>query len=276
MEYVITPNAPIDLQTHTTLSDGSWTPKELIQHFVDEGFALAAITDHDRVDTAKQLQQEAHNNDFHLLIATEMTTTWRGGMVDILCYCFGVDSPLLYDLTQDILKRQQQNTRQVYDYLYKAGHIPEFDEDQLNRILNTPSAQHLNELLGLVDPEKPIGEIFKAAGFSFATHDTAIAVDAAHQSGAVALIAHPGRGSGFVQFDDALLDEFCVEIPIDGIEAYYPLHRPEQTRLFQQYADTHNLLVSSGSDSHSPEKPPIKYPAQLSRNLLEKLGVQVK
>ena len=100
----------------------------------------------------------------------------------------------------------------------------------------------------------------------------AAVVEAAHQSGAVALIAHPGRGVEFCLFDAPLLDEFRREIPIDGLEAYYPRHTEEQVAAFQAYADQHDLLVSSGSDSHSAENPPIKYPAQLSRRLFKSVG----
>lgn len=275
-ELVLSLDAPIDLQTHTILSDGEWTPEQLVRHFVTEGFALAAITDHDRVDTVNRLQNLAHDEDFHLLIAAEMTTTWRGGMVDILCYGFDVDSPDLFALTQDILRRQRENTRQVYDYLYKAKYISEYDADHLNRILTTPSAQHVKELLRLIDSERHVGTILKAAGFSFATHDASTVVDVARQCGAVTVVAHPGRGDGFVQFDANLLDEFRQEIPIDGLEVYYPLHSAEQTTLFRSYADKHDLLISAGSDSHSPEKPPIKYPAGRSHKLLQRLGIEVK
>jgi predicted metal-dependent phosphoesterase TrpH len=48
---VLTPDAAIDLQMHTTYSDGTWTPEQLIAYLVREQFGLGAITDHDRVDT---------------------------------------------------------------------------------------------------------------------------------------------------------------------------------------------------------------------------------
>ena len=107
------------------------------------------------------------------------------------------------------------------------------------------------------------------------THPPAAIVTAAHQSGAVCLLAHPGRSDGFVCYDRALLDELRSEAPIDGLEAHYPLHTPEQTALYREYAQHHHLLVSAGSDSHGPNKPPIKYPAELCRDLLERLGIQL-
>ena len=45
--------------------------------------------------------------------------------------------------------------------------------------------------------------------------------------------------------------------------------------MYREYAQTHRLLTSSGSDSHGPEKKPIKYRAELSQSLLERLGIQI-
>jgi predicted metal-dependent phosphoesterase TrpH len=79
-----------------------------------------------------------------------------------------------------------------------------------------------------------------------------------------------------MRYDVNLIDELRQEAPIDGFEAYYPDHTPEQTAMFLDYARKHHLLVSSGSDSHGPEKRPIKYRAELSRDLLERVGIRVE
>jgi hypothetical protein len=46
--------------------------------------------------------------------------------------------------------------------------------------------------------------------------------------------------------------------------------------MYREYAQRHRLLTSAGSDSHSPDKPPIKYRAELSRGLLEQVGIQIE
>src|SRR6187399_730082 len=92
---VLAADAVIDLQTHTILSDGVWTPEGLIDHFVREGFGLAAITDHDRADTAIELQRIAAEKGFPLLIAAEITCAWKGEMTDVLCYGFDPEKPAL-------------------------------------------------------------------------------------------------------------------------------------------------------------------------------------
>jgi predicted metal-dependent phosphoesterase TrpH len=105
----------------------------------------------------------------------------------------------------------------------------------------------------------------------------ATTVDAAHRSGAVCLIAHPGRNErNFTFYDLALLDEVRAEVPLDGIEVYHPYNSPEMVKAYLEYVRKHNLLLSTGSDSHShPGRMPIKYRAEISRDLFERVGIQV-
>jgi 3',5'-nucleoside bisphosphate phosphatase len=277
---VLEADAAIDLQMHTIFSDGTWTPQQLIDYLVHEQFGLAAITDHDRVDTASALQQLAAEKQLPLLTAVEMSTSWRGEPTDMLCYGFDPEKNELQNLAQDVARRQQENTREVCENLRKIGiTIP---QHELDALLEQPSAQQPHALVTLLEkPGYGTGEsdpwtLIMDAGFSWATNDLASVCDAAHRSSAVCLIAHPGRGNGYTCYDSNLLDELRSQIPIDGFEVYYPAHTPEQIAMYQEYAKTHHLLTSSGSDSHGPEKKPIKYRAELSRNLLERLGIWIK
>jgi len=278
---ILAPDAAIDLQMHTTYSDGTWTPEQLIDYLVSEQFGLVAITDHDRVDTAAELQQLAAEKQLPILTAVEMSTSWRGESTDVLCYGFDPAKNELQDLAQAVTRRQGENTREVCENLHKIG-ISFPNPLELDTLLAQPSAQQPHALMALLEKlgygagEPDAWTLITNAGFSWVTNDIAAVVDAAHRSGAVCLIAHPGRGDGWTCYDEHLLDELRQEVPIDGFEAYYPAHTPEQVAMYLEYAQKHNLLTSSGSDSHGPEKKPIKYRAEPSRNLLERLGVQVK
>ena len=66
---ILASNASIDLQLHTVKSDGNWQPDELIDYLIKDGFALGAITDHDRLDTTAALQKLAKAKHFPLLVA---------------------------------------------------------------------------------------------------------------------------------------------------------------------------------------------------------------
>ena len=290
---VLASDADIDLHLHTTYSDGAWTPEQLLDYLVQEQFGLAAITDHDRVDTAVALQELALDKNQAVLVGVEMTTLWNDemsgqdemsglpNMTDLLCYGFDPGPNALNDLAQDLMRRQCENTREVYENLQRKGFAFSEDPNELTTLLETPSSQQPHALVALLNKYgygtgKPsAGGIVLEAGCKFELNDLAAVVEAAHQSGAVCLIAHPGRDDGFVSYDADMLDKLRREIPIDGLEVYHPKHTSAKSSLYREYAEKHNLLMSSGSDSHKPEKPPIKYRAELSRDLLERVGIRI-
>lgn len=273
-------DSAIDLHLHTTYSDGRWTPDPLLDYLLREQFGLAAITDHDRTDTLAAIQQRALAKHLPVLVGVEMTTTWRGEMADLLCFGFDPDHNALDDLAQGLLHRQQENTRQVYENIQRQGYI--LPPEALSALLTKPSSQQPHAFVALLKEhsyglgEPAAGKILWKAGIGFATNEPAAVVEAAHRSGAVCLLAHPGHADGFVTCDVQLLDELRQEAPIDGLEVYHPLHTPAQTEMYRDYAQRHHLLSSAGSDSHGPDKPPIKYRADLCRGLLERLGIQIE
>lgn len=277
-DLCLAPDAAIDLQLHTTYSDGRWTPEPLLDYLLGEQFGLAAITDHDRTDTVAAIQQLALDKQMPVLVAVEMTTTWKGELTDLLCFGFDPNHNALNDLCQDVLRRQQENTRKVYEYLQRQDYV--HSPDTLSAILAKPSSQQPHAVIallkeyGLGQPERR--KILMAAGLRFETNEPLAVVEAAHRSGAVCLLAHPGRTDGFMTYDTQLLDQFRQEVPIDGLEVYYPAHTPAQTAQYREYAQRHRLLTSAGSDSHRPDRPPIKYRAELCRDLLERVGIQIE
>jgi predicted metal-dependent phosphoesterase TrpH len=280
-DLVLPPNAFVDLQTHTTHSDGRWAAEDLLDHAKREQFGLLAITDHDRPEIAVTLQELALTKQMPLLIAVEMTAQWNGQFTDVLCYGFDPGHPALQVVAEDLVRRQTENTRQAYEYLVHKAYIPQDQEHALSSLLSLPSARQPHALVDLVkqhrhgSAEPPIGELVRQAGCDLLATEINVIVEAAHRSGAVCILAHPGRDDGFICYDELLLDTLRAEVPIDGIEVYYPKHSEAQTIMFRQYAQKHKLLMSAGSDSHGPEKPPIKYSAELIPELLERVGVRL-
>lgn len=275
----LTANASIDLQLHTIYSDGVWIPEQLIDYLSLEGFGIAAITDHDRMDTNVSLQQLARDKGFALLPAVEMSAHWRDEPVDVLCYGFDLQIGHLHVLADALLQRQQDNIRQTVKAIAQQGYL--IQEDALQKIIEQPAVQQPHSLVKLVkqygyeSAERSAGRLLLDAGLQIITTEIGDVVNATHQCGGVCLIAHPGRGDGYIKFDESLLDQLRDETPIDGFEVYYPAHSPEQIAMYKGYAEKHNLLTSAGSDSHTPDMPPIQYPAHESRKLLERLGVHI-
>ena len=167
---------------------------------------------------------------------------WQGKLTDLLCFGFDPDDNHLDALAQDVTQRQHENTRQVFNYLLNQGYA--VDPQVLEQTLAKPAAQQLPQLLALVQTiihdKKLVGRTLRDGGFSYMTHDPATIVAAAHQSGAVCILAHPGRHDGFLFYDQVLLDDLRSEAPIDGLEVYYPAHPPEQTAMYRRYAQHHH------------------------------------
>lgn len=277
----LAPDAPIDLHMHTNYSDGRWPAQQLIDYLVAEGFALVSVTDHDRVDTVASIQELAARQNLPVLAGVEMSTEWQGKMGHVLCYGFDPEQNYLREITQGVVDRQLENTHQVYDELLRKGYqFPRQEEvlaDNGGELRRPVDNGRLLREHGYASDWQTALRMIREAGFRSIMADMAMTVAAAHRSGAVCLIAHPGRREGgFTFYDIPLLDEVRAEIPLDGIEVYHPYHSPEIVQAYLEYVRTHNLLLSTGSDSHSiPGRMPIKYRAEISRDLLERVGIIV-
>ncbi len=281
-DLTLSPDSSIDLHMHTNFSDGRWPAQQLIDYLVAEGFDLVAVTDHDRVDTVAGIQELAAEKQLPVLAGVEVSTQWQGKMGHMLCYGFDPAHNDLYPLTQKVVHLQLENTYEVNATLLKQGY--EFPRQQevlaetggeLRRPIDNATllfrhgyAPNIREALSMITK----------AGFHSIMAGMAETVEAAHRSGAVCLIAHPGRREGgFTFYDPSLLDQLRAEIPIDGIEVYHPYHSQDIIETYKAYVSKHHLLYSTGSDSHSqPGRMPIKHRAEMSRPLLERLGITIR
>jgi 3',5'-nucleoside bisphosphate phosphatase len=277
----LAPDAPIDLHMHTTYSDGRWSAQQLIDYLANEGYALVAVTDHDRVDMVSSIQDLAAAQNLPVLAGVEMSTEWNGQMGHVLCYGFDPQHNYLSEIVTKTSQRQLENTLEVHDELLRRGYsFPREEEvlaDNGGKLCRPSDNGRLLREHSYAGDWQTAMRMIHEAGFRTIMADMAETVDAAHRSAAVCLIAHPGRREqGFTFYDPALLDQLRAEIPLDGIEIYHPYHSPATIETYLAYVLKHNLLYSTGSDSHGiPGRLPIKHRAEISRQLLERVGISV-
>jgi hypothetical protein len=267
---------------HTTYSDGRWSAAELIEHVASAGFALIAVTDHDRVDMIASIQTLGEQRNLPVLAGVEMSTSWRGRMGDLLCYGFDPRQNELQPLAEKVVRLQLENTRAVHEVLLQQGHTFPRQAEILAKTggqLRRPGDNiALLRAHGYAADYASALSMITQAGYRSIKVEMAEAVEATHRSGGVCLIAHPGRReSSFTFYTPELLDEVRADLPLDGIEVYHPTHTPEIVETYLAYARQHQLLQSTGSDSHgNPSRMPIKHRAEISRDLLARVGIQVE
>jgi predicted metal-dependent phosphoesterase TrpH len=281
----IASDTPIDLHMHTTYSDGRWSAEELFDHLAEQGFGLVAVTDHDRVDTFAHMQRLGAQKQIAVLPGVEISAQWHGSMADVLCYGFDPQNQALSSIAEQVRQGQKANAEEVYAQLLHQGYL--FPRRQ--KVLKATEGQLrvagdcANLLIkhGYVENWQTALRMIRDAGYHEIKADIVEVIAAAHNSGGIALIAHPGRGLNqpeeFTNYTPDLLDQVRAEAPLDGIEVYYPTHAPELVETYLTYAQRHDLLVSAGADSHGPPgRMPIKYQAELCRRLLERLDIQLR
>jgi predicted metal-dependent phosphoesterase TrpH len=263
-------------------SDGRWPAQQLIDYLVTEHFDLVSITDHDRVDTVAEVQAVAAAKNLPVLAGVEVSTEWNGKPGHVLCYGFDPEQNELLAVTQKTVQLQLENTYEVNAELRRQGYeFPRQQEILANRggKLDRPfDNARLLHAHGYAPDIRTALQMIRAAGFHSILASMAETVEAAHRSRAICILAHPGRREhGFTFYDLDLLDQLRAEIPIDGIEVYHPKNSKEMVEAYQDYVRQHDLLISTGSDSHCIPGGvmPTKYRAEISRKLLERLGIQV-
>lgn len=278
----IDPEAPVDFHMHTTASDGGWTPPQLIEHLHNRGFRVAALADHDSMDSVPQMIELGREAGIDIIPAVEMTTRWEDRQVH--CLIYGINSELSESrVFRELLTEQQRRLAEmsvrIVELLERHGRsVP-----SLHQVANGwPLKPYLVYRAMIKDGHgydartahnivKGLGE----PGLVDVPLDATVA--AAHEAGALAIIAHPGRDDGWGVLKQPELDRMLAEIPFDGIEAHYRSYSEEDTEYYRAWAADRGKLVSAGSDSHRPGFPvdPKPHPAKWTAGLLERLGYLV-
>lgn len=280
-DLVLSLTDAIDLHLHTLYSDGHWQPVALFDYLASVGFRAVAVADHDTLDHVEEMRALGVARGIHVIAGVEVTTSWRGLGAHLLCYACYFEGDGLVQLVRGTVQAQLDNTHAVYAELLRRGYTfprqAEVLAERQGAVVRPIDNATLLYTHGYAASMDEALRMIADAGYRQITVSLDMAVAAAHAAGGVVLLAHPGRGGGEIQrYDPPLLRELLAQVPLDGIEAYYPAHAPAQTAAYLALARERGLLVSAGSDSHgSRQRLPVQYPARNCAALLARCGVMV-
>jgi predicted metal-dependent phosphoesterase TrpH len=252
-----------ELHVHSTYSDGSASPQDLLRHAVKIGLSVVAITDHDNARGVRA----AVPVGIELIPAVEFTAQW-GGLyvpdgeidVDVLGYFVDVDDPAFVAHEQRTLDDVQQRVAACCDRLTASGYPVTMAEGLAENPLFV-GLRHLRDVLvrkRYFANSWDAGEIVYPAWFAGPPSGFTLAEQIAviHAAGGVAVLAHPHytrAGEPMQARDIAAL----AEIGLDGIEVYHRVIGGDLRNHMQALADRFGLVVTGGSDEHgwSPDLP---------------------
>lgn len=283
----------IDLHMHTTNSDGSDSPEELLIKCEQLELEYISITDHDTCKSYNELEEINVNNFFtgKIIPGCELTTVYEGRTIEILGY--GVNKDIINEWCYKFYTQEKEDKRKKYsinkaiENLKKLGIY--IDKDSLDTDCAYSVAIYKKLLLSKDENEKILGKGFlddRRFLFrnGFANPESSLFIDVSsffptpkeitnliHAAGGKAFLAHPYQYS----FNDTLemISMLRKECELDGIEAFHSSFTINQMNILNDYAKQNDIFVSGGSDYHGTVKPEISLKTgcnnlNISKNIL--------
>ena len=262
--------AGIDLHIHTTASDGTLTPEQVISHAIRLKLKAIAITDHDTVAGSKEALVNGIPPSLGFLTGVEISATppsfYPGsGSFHLLGYSIRLDDPGLNRTLETLQLARKNRNPSIINRLNKLGISLTLEEVRQTAGEGQLGRPHIAQLLVKKKVVASIDDAFdqflgtgKPAYVDKQRVDFGKAVKVILDAGGVPVLAHPGL---LDYNNENQLDELIGNLKqtgIQGVEVYYSGHTPDQTRLYVEMAKRHGLLMTGGSDFHGAIQPDIK------------------
>ncbi|MFA5110047.1 MAG: PHP domain-containing protein [Desulfobaccales bacterium] len=273
----------IDLHVHSTASDGSFPPAEVVRQAKAGGLAAMALTDHDTVDGLAEAVAAGDREGVEVIPGVEISAQCPGGTMHILGLFVDYHNGLL-DQRLAVLKQARIDRNPQIIAKLNALNIPitmaRVEEISGGGQVGRPHIARALMEAGYVSSIQQAFDIYLRMGgkayVSKFRFPPAEALTMIREAKGIPVLAHPftlGLGSAFA------LKNLLIELKgqgLAGIEVFYSEHTPEQEALYLKLARELDLLVTGGSDYHGLNKPEItlgSMPSQekLTYNLVEAL-----
>lgn len=250
----------IDLHSHSTVSDGTLTPTELVSHAAALGVGVLALTDHDDVAGLDAARHAAEKEGITLVNGVEISVTWGSRTIHVVGLRIDPASTALYDGLARIRESRIGRAERIAAELDRAGihgsleGAYAFVGDGL--IGRTHFARFLISR-GLAKDFRTVFKKFLVKGkpghVSHRWSELGEAVEWIRTAGGVAVLAHPGRYDMGRTTLENLLAEF-KEAGGTAMEVISGSHSPDMNRHMAEVAARHGFLASRGSDYHGPDQ----------------------
>ncbi|NLP47518.1 MAG: PHP domain-containing protein [Clostridiales bacterium] len=277
----------IDLHTHSTMSDGSMTPTEVVRHAKEAGLAAMALTDHDTVAGVRQAMDEGRRLGIEVVPGIELSAK-SATETHVLGYYIDINNADLSAALKDILIERENRTVRTCQKLNDLGFDVSVEEAKALAPAGVVGRAHFAKLMvnkGYTSSVKEGFELYfdngRPAYSGRQNIDRFQAVDLIKNAGGLAFIAH----LHLTRMEDDELEAFLTELRdygLDGIEGYYTDYTPPMQAKYMALANKLGLMICGGTDFHAQMKPHIgigkglgdlKIPYSVLAAMKERLGI---
>ena len=250
-----------DLHSHSTVSDGTLTPAQLVQLAADAGVNVLALTDHDNVSGIGQARMAASGRDISIVPGVEISVSWNGHTVHVLGLNIDPDAPILCAGLERLCDYRQWRAREIGRRLAKKGIEGAYEgacEEATGALVGR---LHFARFLVQRGHARDVKEVFRKFLVSgkpgYVSGEWASLEEALGwigDAGGMAVIAHPARYNMTRGKLRRLIGEFR-ELGGRGLEVVSGSHSKDEYFTMARHASDFGLLASAGSDFHGPENP---------------------
>lgn len=245
-----------DLHLHSTASDGTLAPRELVERAAREGFDTIALTDHDSVAGVAEASEAAARHGLRLLAGAELSC---GGQKEIHVLGYGLDTrceALLRFLARLRAQREERAARMVALLGENGVRISLARVHELARgVVARPHVARALVEAGVVPSVSEAFERYLVPGrcayVPKADVKVAEAVRLIHEAGGAAVLAHPMELKMGMAALEPLIGEWAAQ-GLDGVEVWHPSAASNHAQALLSLARREGLLVTGGSDFHGP------------------------
>lgn len=251
----------IDLHMHSTASDGTLTPTELVEEAKKSGLKIMALTDHDTVDGIKEARVKAQEKDIEFICGIEFSTEYNEREVHILGYFLDENNPKLLELLSKLKRERVERTEKILKKLEKYKCYITMEDLQREVKGDLISRAHIANAMmakGFVYSKAEAFKIYlRTGGLASEPKKELNALEAVSfikSIGGIASLAHPK----LTGLSDGTLEKLVVllkEQGLDALEVYYPEQTHRETETYKKLCDKYNLLYTGGSDFHGMNRP---------------------
>lgn len=254
----------VDLHVHSTASDGTLTPSELVGRALETGLQAMALTDHDTMVGWDEAVAAADGTGLELIPGTELSLEYEGGMHLLVLWLQPGPGPLQDRLEELRRGRNERNSRVLEALRHHGIDISEEElaEEAGGGTVGRPHIASLMMRKGHVPDIATAFELWLGRGrpgyASRVRLSAAEAIGLARSSGAVPVLAHPhtlgiSRAEAMAKLLHELTDHGLV-----GLESIYSSYQRHERDGYSRLARRFGLVPSGGSDFHGGYKPGLE------------------